>query len=149
VLSLFVAVLASCSKDNSKPFDAAAQAAKDDADIQVYLKAHPEINATKDASGLYYQVLAAGSANHPSILSTINVNYTGKLLNGSVFAQPDNLTSPLSNLIEGWQIGVPKIGTGGRILLIIPSALGYGNVAKGSAIPANSVLIFTIDLISY
>ncbi|KAF1856516.1 hypothetical protein Lal_00048534 [Lupinus albus] len=40
-----------CSKDNSKPFDAAAQAAKDDADIQ----AHPEINATKDASGLYYQ----------------------------------------------------------------------------------------------
>ena len=145
LIALFMICLSACKKDS---FDAAKQAATDDALIQAYIKTN-NITATKDASGLYYQVVTPGTGAYPTASSTVNVNYQGKLLNGSVFAPSANLSSPLSNLIQGWQIGIPHINKGGRILLLIPSALGYGNNAQGSDIPANSVLVFTIDLISF
>ncbi|MEN9448088.1 MAG: hypothetical protein RJA25_1378, partial [Bacteroidota bacterium] len=47
-----------------------------------------------------------------------------------------------------WQEGIPLIGKGGKIKLLIPSALGYGTTAHG-AIPANSILIFDIQLDSF
>ncbi|WP_374950268.1 FKBP-type peptidyl-prolyl cis-trans isomerase [Mucilaginibacter sp.] len=146
-LSLFLIAFASCKKDAA--FDAAAQAKLDDANIQAYLAANPGIKATKDASGVYYQVLTEGTGANPTTNSTVNVNYTGKVLNGTQFATSLNSNSPLSGLIDGWKIGIPKIKTGGRVLLIIPSAYGYGNNSPGAAIPVNSVLIFTIDLINF
>lgn len=144
-IALFVICISACTKDS---FDATKQVATDDASIQAYVKTN-NIAAVKDASGLYYQVLKPGTGAYPTSSSMVNVNYQGTLLNGSVFAPSANLSSPLGNLIQGWQIGIPHVNKGGRILLLIPSALGYGNNAQGSTIPANSVLIFTIDLISF
>ena len=109
----------SCKKDT--PFDPAKQAVIDDGLIQTYIKAN-NIPAIKDASGLYYQVITPGTGPYPNILSTVNVNYSGKLLDGTVF-QTGNITAQLGTLIQGWQIGIPYINKGGRILLIIPSAL--------------------------
>lgn len=136
--------IAACKKSS---VSAAQQASIDDAKIQAYIKAN-NINATKDASGLYYQVITPGNGSYPSSSSTVTVNYTGKLLDGTVFDSGTLSGQSLSGLIRGWQIGIPYINTGGRILLIIPSGLGYGATATGS-IPANSVLVFTIDLIGF
>lgn len=144
LLILFIAVLSSCSKES---FDPAKQAAKDDAAIQAYIKAN-NITATKDPSGLYYSVITPGTGAYPTTNSMISVNYTGKLLNGNVFDSGVISSQPLAGLVKGWQIGIPHINTGGRILLLIPSALGYGNAAAGT-IPANSVLIFTVDLTGF
>ncbi len=143
-ISLF-ALFTSCKKDT--PFDAAKQAIIDDGLIQNYIKTN-NITAIKDASGLYYQVITAGTGAYPTINSTVNVNYTGKLLDGTVF-DSGNINYALQNLIKGWQIGIPYINKGGRILLIIPSALGYGNSSPGGAIPANAVLVFTVDLLGF
>jgi FKBP-type peptidyl-prolyl cis-trans isomerase FkpA len=145
LLTLFIATLSSCKKD--APFDPVKQAATDDAAIQAYIKAN-NITATKDTSGLYYQVIAAGTGVYPTINSLVTINYSGKLLNGTVFGSGAITNNPLSGFIDGWKIGIPHINTGGRLLLLIPSALGYGNRANGS-IPANSVLIFTVDLIGF
>lgn len=143
-LSLFALAFSSCKKDS---FDAAKQAAADDAAIQTYLAANTSITATKDPSGLYYQVVTAGTGTvTPTLNSTLTVNYTGKLLNGNTFDSGAGVSFPLSNVIQGWQIGIPKITQGGRILLIIPSALAYGNSSPSASIPNNSVLVFTIDL---
>jgi FKBP-type peptidyl-prolyl cis-trans isomerase FkpA len=144
LLSLIIVGFSSCKKDS---FDAAKQAATDDSLIKAYVSTN-NINATKDPSGLYYQVLIPGTGPFPTANSTVSVNYNGKLLNGTVFAPTAPLTSSLNTLIKGWQIGIPFVNAGGRILLIIPSGLGYGNNANGS-IPANSVLVFTIDLLSF
>ena len=141
LLAVFVTVFSSCSKDS---FDPAKQAAKDDAAIQSYIAAN-NITANKDPSGVYYQVITSGTGAYPTVNSKVTVNYTGKLLNGTVFDSGNLPTTALSTLIKGWQYGIPHINTGGRILLLIPSALGYGNATQGS-IPANSVLIFTVDL---
>ena len=75
------------------------------------------------------------------------MKYTGKLTNGTIFGQSTTpLTISLSTVIAGWQIGIPLIGEGGVIKLIIPSSLAYGCVANGS-IPANSVLFFEVELV--
>ena len=61
-------------------------------------------------------------------------------------AQVEKITTfPLSNVIQGWQEGIPLFSEGGSGVLLIPSALGYGGQAVGS-IPANSVLIFEVSL---
>ncbi len=148
-LILFIAIaLASCGKKDN--FDAAAQAAADDSAIQAYLSAHPSITATKDPSGLYYQIITQGTGANATMASSITANYTGSLLNGTVFDKTTtNAFGPfsLSGVIQGWQIGIPLVKAGGRIMLLIPSGLGYGNSAQGT-IPANSVLLFTIDVLT-
>jgi FKBP-type peptidyl-prolyl cis-trans isomerase FkpA len=153
-LAFFTLVFSACKKSDSiTTVDPAVQAKIDDDKIQVYLKANPSITATKDASGLYYQVIDPGTGVNPTTKSTVTVAYTGKLLDGTVFQTLPNFTHMLgpnatigdSGLIKGWQIGIPFIKTGGRILLLIPSALAYGPSGSGS-IPPNTVLIFTIDL---
>jgi len=141
-------ILSACSKKDDTNVDPVKQAAADDVTIKTYLAAHPEITATKDASGLYYQIITPGTGANPTATSTVTVNYTGKLLNGTTFDTGTAFTSSLSSLITGWKIGIPLVKAGGRILLIIPSGLAYGSQATGS-IPANSVLLFTIDLTGF
>lgn len=144
LFSVAIIGLSACKKSSSSSFDATAQAATDDAAIKAYITAN-NITATKDPSGVYYQVLTPGTGSYPTINSTVGVGYTGTLLDGTQFETVSSTTLPLSGVIKGWQIGIPHINTGGTILLLIPSGLGYGNAEQG-LIPANSVLVFKINL---
>jgi len=142
-LFLIMGAFSSCKKELSPE----KQAAKDDALIVDFI-AKNSILATKHSSGIYYQVITPGSGNTVSVNNTVYVTYEGKLLNGSAFDKSTStINFPLSNVIAGWQIGIPLIKKGGRIRLIIPSGLAYGNQSPGAGIPANSVLDFTVDLI--
>jgi FKBP-type peptidyl-prolyl cis-trans isomerase len=102
------------------------------------------INFTTDTSGILYQIITPGSTKRPNLCETISMTYTGTLLNGTQF-DAGTISYPLSQLILGWQIAVPKIGKGGRIKVVIPSSLAYGAQANGG-IPANSPLYFDIVL---
>lgn len=84
--------------------------------------------------------------------STVTVQYVGVLYkNGQQFDASWNhpgaapLTDPLSGLIRGWQEGIPGMRVGGRRELIIPPSLAYGSTPQPK-IPANSTLVFVIDL---
>ncbi len=145
LLCFFLIVVSSCKKDS---FNAAVQAANDDATIQAYIKANSLTDVVKDPSGLYYKVVTPGIGKYPDAAATVTVNSTGKLTDGTIFDTETALTIPLTNVIRGWQLGLPHINNGGRILLLIPSSLGYGNTANGG-IPKNSVLIFTVDMLSF
>lgn len=107
------------------------------------------INATRHSSGLYYEIVNSGSGQTPDANSRIFIKYIGKLTNGSIFDQKDDHTQTgwvLSSLIPGWQIGVPLIQKGGKIKLIIPSALAYG-CQSIRTIPADAILYFEIELV--
>jgi FKBP-type peptidyl-prolyl cis-trans isomerase len=143
LFSIVLLALSSCKKG----FDQSAQNAKDDAAIQAYLKTN-NITATKDASGLYYQIIAPGTGAKPTLSSALNVSYTGYRLDGSTFDQAANTIIFLNSAIDGWQIGVPKIAGGGEIKLFIPSVLAYGNNGSGVISP-NTVLVFDIQLITF
>ncbi len=123
------------------------QAQLDDLAITEYLAAN-DLNATKTESGLYYIINLPGGTVKPATDAEITVSYIGKLTNGSIFDQSTNFTGDLNAMIAGWEEGIPLIGTGGKIQLFIPSALGYGENATGK-IPANSVLIFDVTLKSF
>jgi peptidylprolyl isomerase len=82
--------------------------------------------------------------------STLTVHYTlmawssGKIIESSWTGQP--ATFPLAQVVEGWQKGLPGTKVGGRRLLILPPALGYGAAGSGPIGP-NETLIFTVDII--
>ena len=136
-------VIASCDTDTTDygPIDKKI--------IEDYLAAN-SLTAQSTSSGLYYIIDKPGGANHPNINSVVVAKYKGYLVDGTVFDQ--TTTSPasfaLNAVIKGWQEGLQLIGVNGKIKLLIPSALGYGSTAK-TKIPANSVLIFDVELVEF
>jgi FKBP-type peptidyl-prolyl cis-trans isomerase FkpA len=104
------------------------------------------ITATKDDRGFYYIINQQGTGDMPSVCSRVMVSYKGTLTDGVVFDEKKNIDFQLTSLIKGWQAGIPLLKKGGSITLFIPPSLGYGDKAQ-SKIPANSMLIFNIDLV--
>ena len=105
-----------------------------------------EIKATADDRGFYYTIQSAGLGTKPTVCSNVTVNYTGKLTNGTVFDSGNDIRFDLNQLIVGWQEGIPLVAPGGKITLYLPPSLAYG-AQEQNGIPANSILIFTIDLV--
>lgn len=118
--------------------------------IQQYLVDN-NLTADSTTAGLHYIITQEGSGGHPNQQSTVTVKYKGYLTDGTVFDETtgnETATFPLSNLIEGWQIGIPLLKKGGKGTFLLPSAIGYGPYGSGS-IPPNTVLIFEIELIDF
>ena len=111
-------------------------------------------NAAKDGvqvteSGLQYKVIEAGNDVKPAAVDTVWVKYKGTLADGTVFDQTEESDEPiemvLNRVIPGWTEGLQLRGEGGKIQLVIPSDLGYGENGN-QVIPANSVLCFDVEL---
>ncbi len=133
-----------CQKKSTSSSD---QAATDKTIITNYISSH-HLTASSTADGLYYVINNPGTGVRPTSSSNVTVIYKGYLTNGTVFDQnPGGFSCSLTSVIQGWQEGIPLFKAGGSGTLLIPSALGYGSQATGS-IPANSVLIFDITLVS-
>lgn len=85
---------------------------------------------------------------------TVEVHYTGKLINGTVFdsSKPRNKTFEFvlgeGYVIQGWDEGVVGMKVGGTRTLSIPPEMGYGARGAAGAIPGNASLIFDVELIS-
>lgn len=85
--------------------------------------------------------------------ATITAHYTGALCkNGIIFQSShdfgDAITFPLSGVIAGWTQGVPGMKVGGVRRLVIPAEMAYGSASPASNIPANSDLVFDIELMA-
>jgi FKBP-type peptidyl-prolyl cis-trans isomerase FkpA len=136
-----------------------AQAKTDDSLVSNYIKSHGLTGIAKrvdDTSGVYYIVLDPGSGNTLFTNSTqITVGDTGKLLlpNDQEFYETSDSTGDfhpsysLGQVILGWQLGIPKISTGGEVRLLIPSRYAYGHYPQSElGLPANAILDFYIRL---
>ncbi len=102
------------------------------------------------ASGLQYEVLIKGDGPMPASTSEVEVHYEGTLIDGTVFdssyERGESISFPLNRVIAGWTEGVQLMPVGSTYMLYIPSELAYGDRDSGP-IPANSVLIFKIELL--
>lgn len=107
--ALLLSLFAGCKKDDDKDYGPI-----DEKIITDYLAAN-NIDAQRDPSGLYYKIINAGSGNVPAF-AYVTLFYKGYLTNGQVFDQTKSeaVTFNLGRLIPGWQIGIPKVGKGGR-----------------------------------
>ena len=103
--------------------------------------------------GLQYKIIKKGEGEKPAAQSTVVVHYRGTLLNGREFDSSYKRGEPISlnlkNVIKGWQIALPKMSTGAKWQLFVPSDLAYGPQAAGPDIGPNSTLIFEIELLSF
>lgn len=93
-----------------------------------------------------------GTGEEVSPGATVTAHYTGALCkNGIIFQSShdfgDAISFPLDGVIKGWQQGVPGMKVGGWRRLIIPAEIAYGPNSPSSNIPANSDLVFDIELI--
>jgi FKBP-type peptidyl-prolyl cis-trans isomerase len=105
------------------------------------------------SSGLQYQDLVVGIGQKPGFNQKVRIAYVGKLQNGTIFDKgADDFKLGVGEVIKGWDQGIAGGGgvdamrEGGKRKLIIPPALGYGDKPM-SIIPANSTLIFEVELL--
>jgi len=112
-------------------------------------------NQTKDGvittdSGLQYKVLTQGEGPKPTKESTVQVNYEGKLIDGTVFdssfQRGTPIEFPLTGVIKGWTEGLQLMAEGSRFEFYIPAELAYGAGGPPSIGP-NQALIFKVELI--
>ncbi|WP_176842452.1 FKBP-type peptidyl-prolyl cis-trans isomerase [Chitinophaga filiformis] len=125
---------------------------KQDSLIQQYIENH-NLAMEHDFSGLYFKIEEPGDSIHPTLNSVPTINYTRRNLNDSLldasFGDTDFDGRALKDHIVGWQIGLQKIGKGGKIFMIIPSRLAFGTAAVGNIIPANTVLVCDVELVDF
>lgn len=171
-LLALVAVVTGCSKNDNNgtcPYqstsvsvpDSEISAIKNYLDVKGYA-------AVQDTAGFFYSIEDSGSSIHAtSLCTTVSTSYVGRLINDTIFDQTTTGTQAVFSLyqvITGWQKSLPLIGKGGKIIIYLPPALGYGytnqykrdsngNAVKDSAtnepivvIPKGSILIFEIEL---
>ena len=102
---------------------------------------------TKTASGLYYEDIEVGTGERAVATHFVRIAYTGWLTNGEVFDSHDNFEFRLGAglVVPGFDEGV-GMRVGGVRRIIIPPALGYGS-QESEAVPANSIMIFRIELL--
>ena len=103
------------------------------------------------ASGLQYQILRDGNGKKPGADDSVEVNYEGTLLDGTVFdssyERGETASFALSQVIAGWSEGLQHCEEGGEIILWLPSDLAYGETGAGSQIGPNAALKFRVELI--
>ncbi|WP_186757391.1 FKBP-type peptidyl-prolyl cis-trans isomerase [Echinicola salinicaeni] len=142
-----------------------AQLATDIKMIQDYM-AENDLNATKTESGLFYIIEEAGDGEAVEEGNTVSVNYTGYVLDGTIFDtsveevakeneifnenrpyEPFNVMVGKGRVIPGWDEGLQLLKGGSKAKLLIPSTLAYGPRQAGEVIKPNSILIFDVEVL--
>lgn len=118
-----------------------------------FLAKNAQLDGVKSTdSGLQYKVLSKGDGTaHPTAESNVTVNYHGTLIDGTVFDSSidrgESISFTLNQTIAGWIEGVPLMVEGDKYRFYIPYDLAYGDHDVAS-IPAGSLLIFDVELVS-
>jgi FKBP-type peptidyl-prolyl cis-trans isomerase FkpA len=122
----------------------------DIAAIDTYLTNGGVTGVIEDPTGIRYVIHENGTGKLPCLESTIDFTFSGHLLSdGSFFGEAlYPISYRLTDLILGWQVALLKFPEGTRATLYIPSGFGYGPTDR-DLIPANSNLIFQIELVSF
>lgn len=136
--------------------------------IEEYVKDN-NLQGTKTESGLFYIIEKEGTGPAIEEGDQASVHYAGYLLNGQIFdtsikevAQANNIYNPqrdqgggygpfdlqvgVGQVIPGWDEGLSLLKKGDKAKFIIPSPLAYGSRGAGADIPANSILIFDVEI---
>jgi len=101
-------------------------------------------------TGLQYKIITKGKGKIPTGDDIVKIHYVGRLTNGTIFdssvARSEPAEFPVGAVIQGFSEALKMMPVGSKWEVVIPSELGYGYSPAGN-IPANSVLIFEIELL--
>ena len=106
-------------------------------------------------SGLRYVMLVEGTGAQPIETSSVRVNYSGVLADGTMFdsswdhgADSGPIVFPLNRVIPAWTEGVQLMKEGGQAVLYAPANIAYGERGAGDLIPPGATLVFYVDLLN-
>ncbi|MBE6313511.1 MAG: FKBP-type peptidyl-prolyl cis-trans isomerase [Bacteroidales bacterium] len=148
-----VAVMASCANKQSETTD--TQVAEDTVVVEEVVEQQAVFvdttGYTTTASGLKYKVVKEGTGAMPKAEDSVEVHYTGKLLDGTVFdssvERGETISFPLKGVIKGWTEGLQLMKEGAKYEFIIPPYLAYGERGTpGGPIGPNATLYFEVEL---
>ncbi|HEY8402189.1 MAG TPA: FKBP-type peptidyl-prolyl cis-trans isomerase [Cytophagaceae bacterium] len=127
------------------------QYVQDTTTIAQYLDKN-NIRAKKTINGIYYVVHKKGDGMSIQPGDSVNIHYTGKLMDGTVFDSskdrgPLPVNVGMGEVIRGWDEGLMYLNKGDKATIYIPSALAYGPYEQ-PGIPANSTLVFDIEIMN-
>ena len=123
-LLTLIALATGCLKnDEVKP--CVVRTLEQDRSVITKFASDSSITVTEDPTGLFYQIIEPGTGAPPAARDTVVAKYVGRLLDGRKFDESASAKFPLNGVIEGWTIGIPKVGKGGKIKLLIPAKLAY------------------------
>jgi FKBP-type peptidyl-prolyl cis-trans isomerase len=109
----------------------------------------PEVKTT--VTGLQYEILSDGNGAQPTANDQVEVHYTGKLIDGTVFDSSVERGVPatfgVTQVIPGWVEALQLMKAGSKWRLYIPSNLAYGPNGAGGVIGPNATLIFDVELL--
>ncbi|MGJ7030349.1 FKBP-type peptidyl-prolyl cis-trans isomerase [Niabella hirudinis] len=150
VMILGLAIIG-CIKDETVPVCEAKPAIGDTAQMKKYIRDSAITADSSTANWLMWQIMDPGTGATPGANSQITVKYIGRLLTGAGFdssyaKKPDGAVLRMNEIIPGWYLGLSKIKEGGRIKLLLPSALAYGCDTRYGTL-TNQPLFFDIELI--
>jgi FKBP-type peptidyl-prolyl cis-trans isomerase len=109
------------------------------------------IKAEKTREGIFFNVDTEGSGAMPKQGDYVKINYVGKLLDGKIFDEsPKNdafvFQVGYRQVIQGWDIIMPKLKVGSKATIFIPAEYGYGSSGIGTVIPPNASLVYEIEV---
>ena len=116
---------------------------------QQFLAREKAVDGVRElADGILLTELKPGSGSKPLASDEVQVNYVGRLPDGTVF---DKSTQPqwfrLGSVISGWSSALQQMPVGAKWRLVIPSAQAYGADGAGELIPPYTPLVFEIELL--
>jgi len=107
---------------------------------------------TRRPSGLYVLDRRRGSGATADSGRWVTVNYTGWLADGTVIddtrkaAKPRDVLLGYGKVIPAWEEGLRGMRAGGRRILVVPPALGYGKAGQPGTVPSRATLVFDVEL---
>jgi FKBP-type peptidyl-prolyl cis-trans isomerase len=142
------------AEDAAKKKETETAKANESSLLQKYL-ADNKITAKPTASGLYYIEKVKGKGKKAENGKKVQMNYTGRLLDGTKFdsnldhtpVKPFEFVLGQKQVIAGWDEGVALMNEGGKATFILPSKLAYGEREMGGKIKPYSPLVFDVELI--
>ena len=111
-----------------------------------------EDGINKLSEGVLYRVITAGGGVKPTADQTVNVEYEGRLIDGTIFDSTKDrggkpVDMPVGAVVKGLRTALLQMPVGSEWEIFIPYAQGYGTAGMGEVIPPFSTLIFRVKLV--
>lgn len=119
---------------------------------KAFLQKNAKVKGVKTTkSGLQYKVEKSGKGPKPGPDDMVTVTYVGRLIDGTEFDSSEKhggtpVTFNVQDVIPGWVEGLQLMNEGGKYTFYVPADLAYGLRGAGPGVPANSTLIFEVEL---
>lgn len=138
-------------KEKINPYDLEKLAQIDRAIIREYVSLQTDMTFDSTDSGIFYHLENPGIGDPPTDSSTVTVNYTLYLVDGTLIESSEMKGEPstfeVGKVIDGWQESLKLMGVTGKGTFVIPSGLGYG-LRRVNGMPHNAILVFDIEILT-